>query len=145
MWCTPGGPDAECRSSGRVEPLVRDERRWSEILETTRTLASRERVTPRAIAYAEAMVRWLTREVPDADLARQWLERIRALDSTHWQIHMLQAAQSREHGDLKRELDELDLAVLSSRRPDDRARIHLMMAARYMEEKERTFSGLHGL
>ena len=62
-------------------------------------------------------MRWLTREVPDPDLARQWLERIRALDSTHWQIHMLQASVSREHGDAKRELDELDLAVLSARAP----------------------------
>src|ERR1700736_6406897 len=58
-----------------LEPVVRAERRWAEVLETTRTLASRERATPRAIAYAKAMVRWLTREVPDADLARQWLER----------------------------------------------------------------------
>jgi tetratricopeptide (TPR) repeat protein len=123
-----------------LEPLVTAERRWAEVLETTRTLASAERNTPRAVAYAEAMVRWLTRDVPDPDLARQWLERIRGLDSTHWQLHMLQAAMSREHGDLKRELDELDLAVLSAKRADDRARIHLMMAARYMEEKERTFS-----
>lgn len=123
-----------------LEPLVTAERRWAEVLETTRTLASRERATPRAIAYAEAMVRWLTREVPDPELARQWLERIRALDSTHWQLHMLQAAMSREHGDLKRELDELDLAVLSARRADDRARIHLMMAARFMDEKERSFN-----
>jgi tetratricopeptide (TPR) repeat protein len=123
-----------------LEPLVGAERRWAEILETTRQLASRERVTPRAVAYAEAMVRWLTREVPDPDLARQWLERIRGLDSTHWQLHMLQAAMSREHGDVKREIDELDLAVLSATRADDRARIHLLMAARYMEEKERTFS-----
>lgn len=123
-----------------LEPLVTAERRWAQVLEATRTLASRETVTPRAIAYAEAMVRWLTRDVPDPELARQWLERIRGLDSTHWQIHMLQAAMSREHGDLKRELDELDLAVLSARRADDRARIHLMMAARFMDEKERSFS-----
>lgn len=123
-----------------LEPLVRQEERWSEILESTRTFASAERVTPRAIAYAEAMVRWLTRDFPDPELARQWLERIRVLDSTHWQLHMLQAAKSREHGDLKRELEELDRAVLSTRRADDRARIHLLMAARYMEEKERTFS-----
>lgn len=123
-----------------LEPIVTAERRWAEILETTRTLASTERDKPRAIAYAEAMVRWLTREVPDPDLARQWLERIRALDSTHWQIHMLQASVSREHGDAKRELEELDLAVLSARRKDDRARIHLMMAERYMDESLRIFS-----
>jgi tetratricopeptide (TPR) repeat protein len=123
-----------------LEPLARSEHCWPEVLEATRALASRERVTARGIAYAEAMVRWLTGEVPDPELARQWLERIRALDSTHWQVHMLQAAMSREHGDLKRELDELDLAVLSARRTDDRARIPLMMAARYMAEKERSFS-----
>ena len=123
-----------------LEPLVTGEGRWAEILEATRLLASRERQPARAVAYAEAMVRWLTREVPDANLARQWLERIRALDSTHWQLHMLQAAMSREHGDLKRELDELDLAVLSARRLDDRARIHLIMASRFMDEKERSFN-----
>jgi len=123
-----------------LEPIVTAERRWAEILETTRTLASAERDKARGIAYAEAMVRWLTREVPDPDLARQWLERIRALDSTHWQIHMLQAAVSREHGDVKREVEELDLAVLSARRADDRARIHLMMAERFMDESLRIFS-----
>jgi tetratricopeptide (TPR) repeat protein len=123
-----------------LEPLVTAERRWAEVLEATRALASAERVTPRAVAYAEAMVRWLTRDVPDPELARQWLERIRALDSTHWQLHMLQAAMSREHGDLKRELDELDLAVLSARRADDRARIHLRMAARFADEKDRSWS-----
>ena len=123
-----------------LEPMVTAERRWAEILETTRTLASTERDKARGIAYAEAMVRWLTREVPDPDLARQWLERIRALDSTHWQIHMLQASVSREHGDVKREVEELDLAVLSARRADDRARIHLMMAERFMDESLRIFS-----
>ena len=118
-----------------LEPLVRAEGRWAEVLETSRALASAEREPARAMAYAEAMVRWLTRDVPDPELARQWLERIRILDSTHWQIHMLQAAVSREHGDLKRELEELDRAVLSARRADDRARIHLMMAGRYLEER----------
>lgn len=121
-----------------LEPLVHAESRWPEVLETSRALAGAERDPARALAYAEAMVRWLTRDVPDPDLARQWLERIRILDSTHWQVHMLQAAVSREHGDLKRELEELDRAVLSARRSDDRSRIHLVMADRYLEE--RTFS-----
>ncbi len=123
-----------------LEPLARAERRWAEVLETTRALASQETDIVRSIAYAEAMVRWLTRELTDLDLARQWLERIRHLDSTHWQLHMLQAALSREHGDLEREFDELDRAVLSATRKDDRARIHLMMAARCMDNSQRTFS-----
>jgi len=118
-----------------LEPLLHAEQRWAEALETTRQLATAEGKSPRGLAYAEAMVRWLTREVPQPELARQWLERIRAIDSTHWQLHMLQAAVSREHGDVKRELDELDLAVLSARRADDRARIHLMMAERYREPR----------
>lgn len=62
-----------------LEPLVRDTGRWAEVLETTRTLAGGAGATKNAIAYAEAMVRWLTRDVPDATLARQWLERIRSL------------------------------------------------------------------
>ena len=118
-----------------LEPLLHSEQRWGEMLETTRTLATTEPDKPRSLAYAEAMVRWLTRDVPDPDLARQWVDRIRAIDSTHWQVHMLQAALSREHGDTKREIDELDLAVLSARRKDDRARIHLMMAERFLEPR----------
>jgi tetratricopeptide (TPR) repeat protein len=47
----------------------------------------------------------------------------------------MQAALSREHGDSKRELDELDLAVLSARRKDDRARIHLLIASRFLDER----------
>lgn len=118
-----------------LEPLLRSTNRWAEMLEGTRQIASAEADTKRAIAYSDAMVRWLTRDVPEPELARQWLERIRKLDSTHWQLHMLQAAMSREHGDLKRELDELDKAVLSAPRADDRARIHLMMAQRCREER----------
>ncbi|MDF2698379.1 MAG: domain protein putative component of TonB system, partial [Labilithrix sp.] len=100
-----------------LEPLVRTENRWTELLEQTRTLAGAERDHRRALAYNEAMVRWLTRDAPDAELAR------------------LQAAISREHGDFKREIDELDLAVLSTRRKDDRVRIHLILASRYLEER----------
>lgn len=120
-----------------LEPLVREEGRWAEVLETTRVLATQERDPKRSIVYAETMVRWLTREVAQPDLARQWLDRLRSLDSTHALVHLLQAAVSREHGDKKRELDELDLAVLSTRRKDDRARIHLLMASRFLED-ERT-------
>jgi tetratricopeptide (TPR) repeat protein len=118
-----------------LEPLVRSEDRWNEVLEQTRALAAAERERRRALAYNEAMVRWLTRDVPDADLARQWVERVRVLDPTHALVHFLQAAVSREHGDFKRELDELDLAVLSTRRKDDRVRIHLILASRYLEER----------
>jgi tetratricopeptide (TPR) repeat protein len=121
-----------------IEPLVRLENRWTELLESTRTLAGAERDHKRALAYHEAMVRWLTRDVPDADLARQWVERVRVIDPTHALVHFLQAALSREHGDFKREIDELDLAVLSTRRKDDRVRIHLILASRYLEE--RTFN-----
>ena len=118
-----------------LEPLVRKESRWREVLELTRGLAGAERDAKRGLAYSEAMVRWLTREVADADLARQWVERVRILDPTHALVHLLQAAVSCEHGDYKREIDELDLAVLSTRRKDDRVRIHLMLASRYLEER----------
>lgn len=118
-----------------LEPLVRRERRWDEVLELTRALAGAERQRERALAYNEAMVRWLTGDVPNADLARQWVERIRVIDPTHALVHFVQAALSREHGDLRREIDELDLAVLSTRRKDDRVRIHLILASRYLEER----------
>ncbi|HVH45253.1 MAG TPA: hypothetical protein VM925_23030 [Labilithrix sp.] len=118
-----------------LEPLVRTEGRWSEVLEQTRELAAAEQRHERALAYHEAMVRWLTGDMPDGDLARQWVERIRVLDPTHALVHFLQAAVSREHGDFKREIDELDLAVLSTRRKDDRVRIHLLLASRYLEDR----------
>ena len=121
----------------RLEPLVRRQHRWDEVLELTRTLAGAERQTARSLAYHEAMVRWLTRDQPNGDLARQWVERIRVIDPTHALVHFVQAAVAREHGDKKREIDELDLAVLSTRRKDDRVRIHLLLAARYLED-ERT-------
>jgi golgin subfamily B member 1 len=121
-----------------LEPLARSEDRWAEILETTRTLAGSEREPARSLAYHEAMVRWLTRESSEPQLARQWVERIRVIDPTHALVHFMQAALSREHGDFKREIDELDLAVLSTRRKDDRVRIHLILASRYLEE--RTFN-----
>ena len=65
----------------------------------------------RALLYMEAIVRWLTKEMPDADLARQWVDRIRVVDSTHAYVHMLQAAVSRGAGDYKRE------RVIFRRRP----------------------------
>ncbi len=118
-----------------LEPLLRTENRWDEALEQTRALAGVERNHRRALAYNEAMVRWLTRDVPDANLARQWVERVRVIDPTHALVHFMQAALSREHGDLKREIDELDLAVLSTRRKDDRVRIHLILASRYLDPR----------
>src|SRR5688572_8415268 len=118
-----------------LEPLLRTENRWAEVLESTRQLAQSEREPKRAIAFSELIVRWLTREVPQPELARQWIERIRVLDATHPLVHMLQAATSREHGDLKREIESLDRAVLSTRRADDRARIHLLLASRYCEDR----------
>lgn len=118
-----------------LEPLLRTENRWTEALEQTRALAGAERDHSRALAYNEAMVRWLTRDVPDPNLARQWVERVRVIDPTHALVHFMQAAVSREHGDFKREIDELDLAVLSTRRKDDRCRLHLILASRYLEER----------
>jgi tetratricopeptide (TPR) repeat protein len=118
-----------------LEPLVRSEERWKELLEQTRAHVIVERDPRRALAYNEAMVRWLINDVPDANLARQWVERVRALDPTHALVHFMQAAVAREHGDYKREIDELDLAVLSTRRKDERCRLHLILASRYLEER----------
>lgn len=118
-----------------LEPLVRAEDRWLEVLDRTRVLASAQLPRAQALATSEAMVRWLTREVPDPALARQWVERIRLLDSSHPLVHVVQAATSREHGDLKREISELDLAVLSTRRPDDRYALHLLLASRYLDAR----------
>lgn len=118
-----------------MEPLLRSHERFKEALESTRTLSTTVKDGKRGLLYMEAIVRWLTKEVPDPDLARQWVDRIRVVDSTHAYVHMVQAAVSRAAGDYKRELDELDLAALSFRRKDDRARMHLMLAGRWREER----------
>lgn len=118
-----------------MEPLLRAQERFEEALESTRTLSTTASDGKRALFYMEAIVRWLTKERPDADLARQWVDRIRVVDSTHAYVHMLQAAVSRGAGDYKRELDELDLASLSFRRKDDRARMHILLAQRYCEQR----------
>jgi tetratricopeptide (TPR) repeat protein len=118
-----------------LEPLARAQSRWPEIFETTRALVTNETDPSRALAYAEAMVRWLTREVPMPELALHYLERVRILDSTHWLVHLFQAAKYEERGDVKGELEELDRAVLSAKRADDRARVHILMANRYGDER----------
>jgi tetratricopeptide (TPR) repeat protein len=118
-----------------LDPLARAQNRWDELFEVTRTLYVRERDPVRALAYAEAIVRWSTREVARPDLAMEYLENVRSIDSTHWIVHLFQAAKYEEHGDTKRELEELDRAVMSAKRADDRARIHVMMASRYSDER----------
>jgi len=135
-----------------LEPLARAQNRWPEILETTRSLVARETVPSRTLAYSEAMVRWLTREVPMQEVAREYLERVRSIDSTHWLVHLFRAAQCEASGDVKGEIEELDRAVLSAKRADDRARIHLLMANRYGGERlnntaeaKRHFMAAHAL
>jgi tetratricopeptide (TPR) repeat protein len=118
-----------------LEPLARAQGRWDEVLDTTRTLFVRASAPKVALAYAEAMVRWSTREVARPDLAHEYLEQVRAIDGTHWLVRLFQAAKYEEHGDVKRELEELDRAVMSAKRADDRARIHLMMASRYEDAR----------
>jgi hypothetical protein len=88
-----------------LEPLLRSENRFRDALENARVLFAGERDAKRAIVYAETIVRWLTRELPDAELAKQWVDRIRVLDATHPLVHMVQAAQARELSDFKREIE----------------------------------------
>ena len=135
-----------------LEPLARTQSRWPEILELTRTLITSENDPSRALAYAEAMVGWLTREVPMPELALHYLERVRVLDSTHWLVHLFQAAQYEARGDVKGELEELDRAVLSAKRAADRARVHILMANRHRDaqspnstEVKRHFLAAHAL
>lgn len=118
-----------------LEPLLRAQGRFGEAVASMQAQAGRERDVARALACAEIVVRWLTNELGRPDLAREWVERIRSLDSTHWLVHLLDAAAARERGDAKRELSALDFAVLSAKRADDRARIHLIMASRHLEER----------
>jgi tetratricopeptide (TPR) repeat protein len=118
-----------------LEKVARAHGRWRELFAATEHLVATERDPARALALCEAMVGWLTREVPTRELALHYLERIRVMDPTHWTLHLHQAAIYEEHADFRRELDELDRAVLSAKRKDDRVRIHLMMAARYAEKR----------
>jgi tetratricopeptide (TPR) repeat protein len=118
-----------------LEELTRALAKWPVVIQATETLVAKERDVPRALALAEAMVGWLTREVPTRELAMHYLDRIKKIDPTHWTLHLYQAAVYQEHGDVRRELEELDKAVLSARRVEDRVRIHLMMAARLSEDR----------
>jgi tetratricopeptide (TPR) repeat protein len=118
-----------------LEGLARTQSRWGEVLGEVEALVATEKDRVRSLALYDVLVRWYSRETPSPERARLYLERIRAIDTTHWTLHLFQAAVSREHGDLKRELDDLDRAVLSAKRADDRTRIHLLMAARYMEAR----------
>ncbi|HEX9297663.1 MAG TPA: hypothetical protein VF881_17595 [Polyangiaceae bacterium] len=118
-----------------LEPLTRSLNQWQQVLETTRTLLANERTPARMLAYAEAMVGWLTREVAMPEHALEYLERVRRFDSTHWLVRLFQAANYEQRGDLKSELEELDRAVVSAKRAQDRARIHVLMASRYADPR----------
>jgi tetratricopeptide (TPR) repeat protein len=136
LGCDPTRPDV----LDHLEPLLREAGRFPEALSVVEQLVPLAPDAPRALACAEIVVRWMTRELAQPELARQWVERIRAIDTTHWLVHLVDAAVARERGDVKRELDELDFAVLSAKRKDDRARIHLLMAARYREERTKNLA-----
>lgn len=120
-----------------LEPLLRTTGRWPEALAAVQGAVTAAPSAAGALAAIEILVRWYTREVPQPEVARQWVEQIRKIDTTHSLVHLLDAAVARDRGDFKRELDELDFAVLSAKRADDRARIHLLMAARYCEDRTR--------
>ena len=49
----------------RLEPLLHRSGRWPEALALTRTLATTVKDRGQALVFAETLVRWLTRDVPD--------------------------------------------------------------------------------
>ena len=79
-----------------LEPLLRAQGRFGEAVAVLQAQAGVERDVSRAIACAEVVVRWLTHELGRPDLARDWVERIRGLDTTHWLVHFLDSAAARE-------------------------------------------------
>jgi tetratricopeptide (TPR) repeat protein len=119
----------------QLEAVTRGHDEWLELLERTGELLDAETIPARALAYAEAMVGWLMREVSRPDLAQHYLEHVRRVDSTHWLVHLFQAAKYQEHGDARRELEALDRAALSAKRATDRARIHVLMAQRMLADR----------
>ncbi len=121
----------------QLEPLLRSEGKFPEALSALESQVPRAPDATRAVALVEILVRWLTNDLPQPERARHWVERIRRIDSTHSLVHLMEAAVARERGDLKRELDELDFAALSAKRPDERANIHLLMATRYCDDRTR--------
>lgn len=116
-----------------LEQLATEEGRWPEVFAATEALVAAEKNPARALALHDRMVWWLTLFVPTPDLAAHYAERIRVLDSTHAAVHLHQATVYRGHGDLRRELEELDRAALSAKRREDRARLHVLMAQRQAE------------
>jgi tetratricopeptide (TPR) repeat protein len=116
-----------------LEELARELGRWPEVFAITEKLVATERDPARAEALCERMVYWLTLEVPTPSLADHYAGRIRALDSTHAAVHLHQATVFRGHGDLRRELEELDRAALSAKRMIDQAKLHIIMATRHAD------------
>jgi tetratricopeptide (TPR) repeat protein len=118
-----------------LEKLARAANRLPEILAATSERLASETDRARSIAYAEAMVRWYTNDLPAPDQVRRYIEHIKTLDATHPYVRLVQAEVFRLQGDLKHEREELDRALLGAKRPDDRTRIHLVLAARMSDER----------
>jgi tetratricopeptide (TPR) repeat protein len=112
-----------------LEELARTLGRWSEVVQQTQQMLAAEKNPQRVVVLCERMFWWAAFEFSRAEEAAYYAERIRASDSTHSVVHLYQALVHGAHGDKRSELHELDRAALSARRPEDRARLLVRMAA----------------
>jgi tetratricopeptide (TPR) repeat protein len=118
-----------------LEDLARAQSRWPEVVQATREMLAAEKSRERILVLCERMFWWLAFELGQADEAVYFVERLRAADSTHSVVHLYQALVHGTHGDRRSELHELDRATLSTRRPEDRARLLVRMAALYEDPR----------
>jgi golgin subfamily B member 1 len=118
-----------------LEELARALGRWPEVVQETEQMLGAEKSPQRTFVLCERMFWWFAFDVPHPDRAAYYAERIRASDPTQAVVHLYQALLYAARGDTRGELHELDRAALSARRPEDRARLHVMMAARHEDAR----------
>jgi tetratricopeptide (TPR) repeat protein len=114
-----------------LEELVRAQGRWPEVVQQTEDLLTAEKNPQRAFVLCERLFWWFAFDLPRPDRAAYYAERIRSSDPTQSVVHFYQALLYGARSDKRGELHELDRAALSARRPEDRARLQVMMAARH--------------
>jgi tetratricopeptide (TPR) repeat protein len=118
-----------------MEELAGAQGRWAEVVQQTEEMLGVDKDPRRAFVLCERLFWWLAFDLPRPDRAAYYAERIRATDPTQSVVHLYQALLYGARGDTRGELHELDRAALSARRPEDRAQLQVLMAARYEDPR----------
>jgi tetratricopeptide (TPR) repeat protein len=121
--------DAETVSS--LELLTRRLHGWTELVTTTRLLVDEEPDPKRKLVLCEHGARWCRQELNSSQEAETFLVEIHRIDPSHSLVRRRLASFYREQGiwDLRR--DELERALLSAQRADERREIHEALGELY--------------